>query len=223
MAKGVLIVGESGTGKSTSMMKLDPKETFIINVQGKPLPFFNKGYVECDPSKGPSSGNVFYTDQANKIKQVLKYVSDKLPDIKAIVIDDYQYVAVNHYMRRIKEKGFDKFNDIGEDIWKLPAFLPELRSDLVVYFLSHDESYFDDNGVKMRRAKKMGKLIDQQVGGIEGYFTYVIFTDILKDEEGIKHQFIVNNEGDTTAKTPIGMFEEVRIPNDITLIQNKLI
>lgn len=222
MADGVLIVGESGTGKSTSIMNLEPSETFIINVQGKPLPFFNKKYVKCDPTKPPVEGNVYYTDKSNTILEVIKYVSKNRSDIKTIIVDDYQYVAVNQYMTRIKEKGFEKFNDIGHGIWLLPSILPTLRDDLVVFILSHEETFFDDSGSKIRRAKRMGKLMDQQVGGIEGFFTYVLFTDVVKKDDSIQHYFLTNNEGDTTAKTPIGMFEEIRIPNDLKIIREKL-
>lgn len=222
MAKGILIVGESGTGKSTSARNLDAASTFIINVQGKPLPFFNKDFVECERGKEPKKGNVYYTDKVMEIKNLLNYISVSRPEIKTIVIDDFQYVAANMFMNRITEKGFDKFNDIGFSIWVLPKLLPELRSDLNVFFFTHEESFITDEGVSKRRAKRMGKLIDQQVGGIEGYFTYVLFTSVDKNDEGIHHSFITNSDGETTAKTPIGMFNDLKINNDLTLINNKL-
>ena len=88
MAKGVLVVGSSGTGKSTSARNLDPKETFWINVQGKPLPFDDSGYKEVDPSKPPKEGNLYYTDKIKTILQLLKFISENRPEIKTIVIDD---------------------------------------------------------------------------------------------------------------------------------------
>lgn len=222
MAKGVLIVGATGSGKSTSARNLNPKETFIINVQGKPLPFDDKKYVECEAGQPPAKGNLYYTDNVKTIKNVLQYISENRPEIKHVVIDDYQYAAVNEFMRRLQEKGFTKFNDIGFGIWSIPEMLPKLRRDLIVFFLSHEETYIDDNQNKFRRAKSMGKLIEQQVGGIEGYFTYVMFTEVSKDDNGINHNFVTNNEGDTTAKTPIGLFD-MRIPNDLTIISKAII
>lgn len=222
MAKGVLIVGSSGTGKSTSVRNLNPEETFLINVQGKPLPFVSKGYVKCAPGEPPAKGNIYVTDRVKTIKDIISYISTNRPEIKSIVIDDTQYCAVNEFMRRIDEKGFSKFNDIGHDIWRLPQALPTFRDDLVVYFLYHDEMSIDEDGRKYKRAKQMGKLIDQQVGGIEGYFTYVLFTEVKKENNEIKYSFVTNNEGDTTAKTPMGMFE-LRIPNDLNLINQKLL
>jgi hypothetical protein len=222
MAKGILIIGESGTGKSSSARDLDPTSTFIINVQGKPLPFFNNKFVDCVKGAEPKEGNVYYSDNVMEIKNVLIYISKNRPEIKTVVIDDFQYIAANMFMNRITEKGFDKFNDIGYGIWVLPKMLPELRADLNVYFFTHEESFITDEGVRKRCAKKMGKLIDQQVGGIEGFFTYVLFTSVNKDDEGIHHTFITNNDGDTTAKTPIGMFDDLKIPNNLTIINNKL-
>lgn len=221
MAKGILVVGGSGTGKSTSARNLDPKSTFYINVQGKPLPFDDKDYVKCEQGKPPEKGNLYYTDKIKTILHILDFISEKRPDIKQIIVDDTQYTSVNEFMRRISEKGFNKFNDIGHGIWSIPEIIPRLRDDLKIYMMYHDEFFQDENGGH-RRAKTMGKLVEQQVGGIEGFFTYVIFTEVEKGEDGIKHHFVVNNEGDTTAKTPMGMFEELRIPNDLTIINDKL-
>lgn len=222
MAKGVLVVGPSGTGKSTSIEGLKPEETFILNIQGKPLPFKSEGYVKCDTKKPPKEGNVFYTDKSSTVLHVIKYVSENRPEIKNIVIDDGQYIAVNEFMNRLYEKGFNKFNDVGYGIWSLPEILPRLRDDLFVFVLYHSELDTDENGNRIYRAKQMGKLAQQQVGGIEGYFTYVIFTEVEKKEDGIYYNFVTNNEGDTTAKTPKGMFE-LRIPNDLSLIREGIL
>lgn len=222
MAVGVLVIGESGSGKSTSMRNLDPKETFLINVQGKDLPFMDE-FEECPKDGPPSKGNLMVTDKMPTIKKVVKYISDSRPDIKYIVVDDGQYVFVNQFMNRLNEKGYDKFNELGKDIWSFPNSLKNYRKDLVVFYLHHDEKTMNDDGISFRRAKTMGKLISQQVGNIEGYFTYVIFTDVVKKEDGTKYQFVVKNEGDTTAKTPMGMFgDETRVENDLMLVVEQL-
>jgi len=222
MAKGVLIVGESGTGKSSSIEKLNPDKTFIVNVQGKDLPFPMKGYTDCEEGKPPKKGNLYYTDKIKTILNVIKFVSENRPEIENIVIDDGQYIAVNEFMNRIYEKGFNKFNDLGFGIWSLPEILPKLRKDLMIFVVYHSEAATDENGSRYFRAKQMGKLAQQQVGGIEGYFTYVIFTEVQKTEEGIIHYFVTNNEGDTTAKTPKGMFD-LRIPNDLSIVRNQIL
>jgi hypothetical protein len=222
MAKSALIVGESGTGKSTAIEKLNPKETFIINVQGKDLPFKQKGYVKCSEGKPPAEGNLYYTDKIATILKLVSYISENRKDIKNIVVDDAQYIAVNEFMNRLYEKGFNKFNDVGFGIWSLPEVLPRLREDLFVFIIYHSELATDDNGDRFHRAKQMGKLAQQQVGGIEGYFTYVIFTEVERKEDGIHHNFVTNNEGDTTAKTPKGMFD-LRIPNDLNFVREGIL
>ncbi len=110
MARGVLIVGQSGTGKSTSVSTLKPEETFIVNVQGKDLPFkgYNKNYKRVNISSGPpKEGNMLISDDPIVIKKVIEFVSSNRPEIKTIVIDDWQYASANEFMRKAEQKGLN--------------------------------------------------------------------------------------------------------------------
>lgn len=162
MSRAVLIIGESGTGKSTSLATLDPKETFIVNVQGKDLPFkgFSKNYVTVDLKDGPpSKGNLLNSSDPATIIKVVRYISESRPDIKNIIIDDWQYVAATEYMNKAEQKGFDKYTSIGKNIWSI-ATLPKLceRDDLMLFYLTHAESATDETtGAKYAKAKTLGE------------------------------------------------------------------
>jgi adenylate kinase family enzyme len=226
MARGILIVGQSGTGKSTSVSTLDPKETFIINVQGKDMPFkgYNKNYTKVNIASGPPvKDNMLVSDDAIVIKKVIEYIASNRPEIKSIIIDDWQYAAANEFMRKAEQKGFEKFTSIGKNIWMIAELPKQLtRDDLDIFYLTHSESAFDDStGQKYAKAKTVGKLVDNVIT-LEGMFTIVIYTEIEKTKEGVKHWFVTQNDGSTTAKSPMGMFEEIKIPNDLKLVKEKL-
>ncbi len=117
----------------------------------------------------------------------------------------------------------DKFTSIGKNIWMLAELPKNLdRDDLDIFYLTHAESAFDDStGSKFMKAKTVGKLVDNVIT-LEGMFTIVIYTEVEKTKEGVKHWFVTQNDGSTTAKSPMGMFDEVKIPNDLNLIKEKL-
>jgi hypothetical protein len=226
MARGILIVGQSGTGKSTSVSNLKPEETFIINVQGKDMPFkgYNKNYKKVDITKGPpKEGNMLISDNPANIKGVVEYISTNRPEIKSIIIDDWQYAAANEFMRKADQKGYDKFTSIGKNIWMIAELPKNLqRDDLDIFYLTHSEQAFDDStGSRYAKAKTVGKLVDNVIT-LEGMFTVVLFSDVEKTKEGIKHSFVTQNDGTTTAKSPLGMFSELKIPNDLKVVKEKL-
>jgi hypothetical protein len=211
MAIGVLILGGSGTGKSSSIEGLNPEETIIIQVHNKPLPFNSTQF----PKK-----NIISTDNIRNILGICLEISEKAHNIKNIVIDDVQYVAANEFMRRVKEKTFDKFTDIGKAIWDLGNISSKLREDLIIYQLSHDEEIVDADGYRKRKAKTIGKLVDEKIT-LEGMYTIVLFTDVKKNaQDEIEYNFVTQNIGNTTAKSPKGMFESLNIPNDLGYVGN---
>lgn len=211
MANLIMILGESGTGKSTSLENLNNKETFIIQAVDKPLPF--KGFKKKYPlrNKDNQQGNRFVSDRAELIIKILDSLN-KEKGIKNIVIDDAQYIMANEFMRRAKEKGFDKFTEIGQNFYKLIDVANDMREDINVIFLQHIET--SDNG--KIKAKTIGKLLDDKIG-LEGRFTIVLITEV---EEG-KYYFRTQNNGNDTCKSPKGMFDELRIPNDLNLVIQK--
>lgn len=181
----VMILGESGTGKSASMRNFSPDEVGVINVARKPLPFRNQ--LKC-----------FSTDDYSKIMGALKQMK-----CKSAVIDDAQYLLANEWMRRINEKGYDKYNDIANHYWSLVQFIVnELPDDRIVYMLSHLER--DANGNE--KAKTIGRLLDEKIT-VEGMFTIVLKTHV---QDG-HYTFLTQNSGADTVKSPIGMFETEEI------------
>jgi predicted ATPase len=212
-ANSVLIVGESGSGKSTSIENLPAKETFIVNVSSKDLPFrgWKKNYTEFN--KTNPGGNLLNTDNAATIVATLKHVNEKRPEIKYIVIEDAQYIMANEYMRRSKETGFTKFADIAKSFFDIATAPKEMRSDVTVFFLMHAEEGTDINQNRRLKAKTIGKMMDNTIT-LEGLFTVVLFTSKEEVKNGIEYAFITNGDPNSTAKSPRGMFE-AKIPNDL--------
>lgn len=212
MSTPVLVLGKSGSGKSTSIRTLQPETTFLINIIGKDLPFKggNKNYQEIKDKKG----NRFTSDSYVHIEKALSYVDKERPEIKTIVIDDSQYLIVNEFMKRHSTSGkgsevFNLYNEIADHFWNLIWTSKMLRNDLVVVFLHHSE--LSDSGDT--KAKTIGKLLDDKVD-ICGMFTIVLNTYV--DASGF--WFETKNFGNTPAKTPIDMFTDGKIPNDLNLV-----
>lgn len=211
MGKSVLIVGESGSGKSTAIEKLDSKTTFIINAKGKSLPW--KGSKK---QYSVELKNYFSTDQPSLILTILDKISVDRPEIKTVIIDDWQYVSAAELMAKAEIKGYEKFSSIAKAIYSLSDKPRQLREDLTVFFLTHSEDITDSDGNRKTKAKTVGKMIDNQIT-LEGMFTIVLYTNIEKTKEGMKYQFLTNSDGITTAKSPKGMFA-YKIDNDLSQV-----
>lgn len=223
MASSILIIAESGAGKSTSIANLDPKETFIVNVANKPLPF--KGWKSKYKvwTKEDPSGNMYTRPIAKEIEGCLKYVSEKRPEIKNIVIDDFQYIFAFEYFDRAEEKGFDKFTSIAKSMASISKLPIVLREDLNVFFLTHAEESQDLEGRRKFKAKTIGKLVDNSLT-LEGLFSIVLFGKVKKDKDGVmKYIFETQNNGENTCKSPAGMFESFEIPNDLEFVKQAII
>ena len=198
MGLPVLILGESGTGKSASMRNFSEKDVAVINVAGKPLPFKNK--INCET-----------TDDYRKVRNHLKAITEQ--GCKSIVIDDAQYLMSNEFMRRAMEKGYDKFTEIAQNFWTLVNSIKELPNDVIVYFLAHIER--DQNGNE--KIKTIGKLLDEKIT-VEGMFTIVLKTNVM---DGV-YSFLTQNSGHDTVKSPIGMFPTFAIDNDLKYVDEKI-
>jgi hypothetical protein len=223
MGRGVLIIAESGSGKSTSIESLNPSETFIINVANKPLPFkgWKSKYVAW--SKDSPKGNIISRHDAESIEACIKYVNEKRPEITTIVIDDFQYVSSFEFFDKINEKGYEKFTQIGSKLSKLSRLPQNLREDLTVFYLTHAEESVDIEGKRKVKAKTIGKLIDEKLT-LEGLFSIVLFGKVKKDKDGtIRYVFETQTIGDNTCKSPRGMFLTLEIPNDLELVRKGII
>lgn len=205
----VLIIGESGSGKSRSLLKIDPESSFLIQAIRKSLPF--KGWRERwrEVSAQNKSGNLVVTDDANEISRYLKAISERRPEVRNVIIDDAQYIMANEFMRSAMEKGYEKFTRIGQSFWQLIMESTKLRQDLRVTFLMHSETT-DYGGVK---AKTIGKMLDDKIT-LEGMFTVVLRAAI---RDG-KHVFLTRNSGHDTVKAPEGMFQNAEIENDLVQV-----
>lgn len=213
MANTSLIIGESGTGKSTSMRNLNPSETFIINVLNKPLPFrgYKKNYFKV--SADASSGNYFSSDNYEKIESIIRVINSSRPEIKTLIIDDFQYLMANEYMNRALERGYDKFSEIGKHAHDLLKLLPKLRENLDVFILTHSES----NEQGKMKIKTIGKMLDEKIT-IEGMYAMVLQTELMNGT----YNFITQGDARHIAKSPMGMFEDRNIPNDLAFVKQKM-
>lgn len=192
----VMILGESGSGKSASMRNFSPDEIGVINVCGKPLPF--RTQIKS-----------FSSDNYMSIEKALKASTKKVA-----VIDDCQYLMANEYMRQAKVTGFQKFTDIAQNFWALVQMvIHELPEDMIVYFMGHIER--DANGNE--KFKTIGKMLDEKIT-VEGMFTIVLKTSV---QDG-RYLFSTRNSGSDTVKTPIGLFEESYIDNDLKAVDTAI-
>lgn len=205
MSTPVAILGESGSGKSTSMRNLDPKNTLLIQAIHKPLPFKAEGWARWDAEK--KTGNIFVTDRTPDIITLIQGTKRKI-----IVIDDFQYVLANELMRRWKETGYGKFSEIGYNGWNIITVASTLPDDVHLYFMAH--TMIDDDGII--KIKTPGKLLNTY--SVEGMFSMVLRCMVHDGE----YVFSVKNSGSDTVKSPMGMFEGDSIPNDLAIVDKAI-
>ena len=222
MAQSVLVIADSGTGKSTSIRTLDSKSTFIINIANKPLPFkgWKKEYINI--SKDNPKGNMTSASSAAGIIKAMQHVNDKMPHITNLVIDDWQYMSSFEYFDRASEKGYDKFTQIAANLAQVAKMPKDMREDLTIFFLTHSEESTDVNGHRKVKAKTIGKMIDNTLT-LEGLFSIVLFGRVKKTEDSLEYGFDTVNNGENTCKSPMGMFEASFIDNDLQLVKDCII
>jgi hypothetical protein len=191
----VLVLGESGAGKTASLRNFAPDEIGIFSVTGKPLPF---------PTKLPKVDNAKYQQitaslQANKLK--------------AYAIDDSQYLLVFDEFERAQVTGFSKFTEMAQSFYRLIRAAANTSNDTCVYFLHHIDH---DEGGHIK-AKTVGKMLDNKLV-VEGLFPVVLLADVVDG----KHIFHVHTEGSSTVKTPMGMYETDTIDNDLKAVDTTI-
>lgn len=201
MAEKVLILGDSGTGKSTSLRNFSADEIYVISCAGKRLPFKNDFEVVKPTFEKMTQDVLCYMEAAASAGK------------KVLVIDDAQYIMSFQYMRRIKENGWDKWNDIQGDFFTILQAADELPDDMIVYFLSHVQR--DENG--REKIKTMGKMLDEKIT-IEGLFTNVLKTGVVDGQ----YIFYTQNNGFDTTKSSMGLFTSFAIENDLKYVDTKL-
>jgi hypothetical protein len=212
MAEVIFIMGESGTGKSTSLRNLDCKKSFLIQVLQKSLPFKSSDWINVNDSK---NGNVCCSDNNAEITKAMVWAVKK--GKKIIVIDDFQYMMANEFMRRhgagIGNAIFQLYNDIADNVWRLLKEAKNLPEDVRVYILTHSQTR-DDGFVKV---KTIGKLLDDKIN-LEGMVTIVLRSGV---NDG-SYLFSTQSNGNDCVKTPIGMFDKRFVDNDLSLVDKAI-
>ncbi len=219
MANKILVTGYSGTGKTYSLATLDPKETFIICPDQKAPPFrgWRKNYIDKSPLNGkfsPSDCNFFRTTDWEKIKGSMKFVSDKRPDIKTIVIDTITYAMIGEFMDKAKTVGYNKFTEMGDNVYKTLKMIDGLRDDLTVIVMAHTEVKSFNGVDKTVFGVPGGKLV-QDVVKPEGMFYVILETIVEKKGNDITYGFMTQNNTTNMAKSPEGMFSGPIIDNNM--------
>lgn len=216
MAKIIAIMGESGAGKTTSMRNLDPKTTLYFDCDKKGLSW--KGWRN---QYNGEHKNYMRTDDQNTIIKTLMLVNgatgskDTFKDVKTIIVDTINGVMVADEMRRMKEKGYDKWQDLAYAIYTIIDFALTMRDELTVIFVAHTQTDREDSGYMFTHIKTSGKKLDKIT--LESKFPVVLLAKCIDGRYVFETK--ANN---STAKTPMGAFEDAVIDNDITLVLNAL-
>lgn len=204
MSIATAILGESGTGKTTSLRNLAPAETLLIQSIKKPLPFKAMAWKYLSKD----GGNIITCDDSARIIEYMKRTTRKI-----IVVDDFQYILANEFMRRTTERGYDKFTEIGRHAWDIVTAAFSLADNVRVYIMAHTNT--DDSG--KTRLKTIGKMLDEKIG-LEGMFTTVLRTQVSNGN----YLFSTQNNGQDTVKSPMGMFDSELIPNDLAEVDKAI-
>lgn len=200
MGIGVLIIGKSGSGKSTSLRNFQKEDVGIINVISKPLPFKNVNNLQTVD-----------TDNYEDVKTILKKSKTK-----SIVIDDAGYLITNQFMRQHSNVGggnavYNLYNEIADNYWNLTEIVKTLPPDKIVYFIMHE----DKNDFGDIKPKTIGKLIDDKVN-LEGLFAIVLRAKKVDKN----YYFFTQSTENDVAKSPMGMFEDLYIDNDLKKVDD---
>ena len=232
MATGVLLIGSTGTGKSTAIESLNPEETMVISISGKPLPFrghkkkYTKMVLDIDNwnraegtyPKVLEKGNIYHVKDILGSWRVTKAVLEmclKSKKYKNIIIDDFGYLIINEYLHKIRlnDRSWDRFEDIADHIQQIVSTINNDDSDKLVILTAHEE--VDSFGYK--KLKTIGKMLDEKIC-IEGLFSIVLFSE--HTDEGY---YFVTQADSSSGKSPRGMFEELRIQNDCQFVRDKIL
>ncbi len=205
-------MGESGSGKTTSMRELDPKTTFYIDCDKKGLSW--KGWRD---QYGFEKKNYMATDVIGTVENILDKINtqENMKHIKVVVIDTLNGLMVADEVRRMKEKNYDKWVDLAQCVWELIDKLYTLRDDLTVIVVCHSQTQKDEDGYIFTRIKTSGKKLDKLC--VESKLTTVLYA-VVKDGEYV----FQTHSNNSTAKTPLGAFEEDEIPNNIVNVLKAL-
>lgn len=216
MANVVMLLGKSGTGKSTSIKTLNPDETVIVNVLGKKLPFKGSSALYSTEKK-----NLFRIDDYQQMISLLQ-ACDKQPTVKNIILDDFIYVMRKEYFKRAKESGYAKYTELAQHFQQIISTCEAMREDINVFMILHSEDVQSEKTTIGYKVSTIGQLLDSQYNPIE-VVPMVLYSSIKFDDKGSPtYGFYTHATMEGTvqipAKTPDEMFTEDFIPNDLGMI-----
>ena len=206
MAKVICNIGESRSGKTTSCRNLDPTTTYYIDADRKGLSW--KGWRK---QYNAENKNYLCVDDPKTINGYMTAISEKCPKIKTIVIDTINNIMNGDEQRRRKEKGYDKWADLAANIWDMVDMAYLLRDDLSIIFIAHTQTERDESGFEFTHIKTNGKKLEKIV--LESKLTTVLLAKCINGEYVFE-----THSNNSTAKSPMGLFEADTIPNDITAV-----
>lgn len=212
-----MLLGKSGTGKSTSIKTLDPKETIVINTLKKRLPFKGSASLYNNENK-----NLFQKDDYIEVISLLRNISEKATSVKNVIIDDMIYIMRKEYFKRAKESGYGKYTELAQHFQQIISTCEGLRDDLNVFFVLHSEDVQSDKTTVGYKVSTIGQLVDNQYNPVE-VVPMVLYSAIKYDDKGNpQYGFYTHRcmEGtiEIPAKSPDGMFEQDFIPNDLGMV-----
>jgi len=228
MAEKICVVGESGSGKSTGIHEnkdlgikgLNPKETIIINVAGKGLPFKNwkKFYT---PFQG-KTGNYLISSNSVTICKALKLINEQRKEIRNIVLDDMQYLLSFEFIDKALRKDWDKWSEMAKHIMDVIFAADNLRENIDIFFLTHSED-IQLGFETVKRIKTVGKLLSEKIT-LEGLFTVVLYSGTRWDnkEKSTDYFFVTNRSEEYPGKSPYGMFKALEIKNDLGFVKEAI-
>lgn len=213
MANIVMLLGRSGTGKSSSIKSLNPKETVVLNVLRKRLPFKGSQGLYNTEAK-----NLFNVDDYQTIISLLGACNGQA-HIKNIIIDDMTYVLRKEFFKRAKENGYGKFTELAQHFQQIISTCEQMRDDLNVFFILHSEDVQSDKVTVGYKVSTVGSMLDNQYNPME-VVPIVLYSDVKYDDKGVAtYGFYTHRcmEGTIVipAKSPEGMFTEDFVPNDL--------
>lgn len=215
MAKTILICGKTGTGKSTAIRTLNPAETVILRVINRTLPFKFAGKY------GKEQKNLYLTPTYEDVLKGLAW-ANKQPSVKNVVITDGTYIIRQEYFKLANQTGYAKYTAFAMHMQQILKAIQDLRDDIKVFMEYHVENTVNDNGSSEYKPSTVGKLLDSQYNILENV-DIVLFASPQYEDKNITYGFVTNRTMDHTgaelpAKSPIGMFDEMFIPNDLALV-----
>lgn len=215
------IIGDTGTGKSSSIRTLDPKTTIVINVlKNKPLPFEGSLKVYNNENK-----NFFHVNSYAPLKNLLESINKSAPHIKVVVIDDMRYLMTTEFFNRALETGYIKFTQMAKNFQSTLELIQELRDDLIVYGMFHDEDVYNDKILVTKKIKLPGQLIEKEYAPLE-VMSIALWCKPEMTKDKVNYRFVTNRtivDGiEIPAKSPMGLFPELFMSNDLQIVTDRI-